>query len=211
MNAWSLLSSGALGIVVGWVAKELMDLVKRKLAHRHDLQRRFFEERLASSLKAMQMMKTSSSSLRGTMRVIERDIASGGTAIDRGIIEDTLKAYQENMRRMTETSLGALALLRFFHGETVAAKSDAAERDIVLPTMEKMSAIFKRMSEINQVVEELPDTQRSAAYARALLNDANLQRHATDALNLATRLDTVADEIINDLRELYKPVFGFGY
>jgi hypothetical protein len=38
MNVWSLLSSVALGIVVGWVAKELMDLVKRKLAHSHDVE-----------------------------------------------------------------------------------------------------------------------------------------------------------------------------
>lgn len=211
MNVFSVLSSGAIGIVIGWVAKELMEFVKRKEAHRSELQKRFFDERLAMTLKAVQMMKTSSSLLRSMLKLIQADIAAGGNSIDAGIMVNTLQNSEVEIKRVAENAAGAVALLRFFHGDRIATRADDAARGAMVPIVQKITVVFGKMTALRGLVQELPDDQQDAAFSQAVLADAELQATATDALKLAEALDERADEIVRDLREVYKPVFGFGY
>jgi len=211
MNIVSVLSSGAIGIVIGWVAKELMEFFKRKEAHRSELRKRFFEERLAMTLKAMQMMKTSSSLLRSMLQLIQSDIAAGGNSIDAGIMVNTLQNSEAEIKRVAENAAGAVALLRFFHGDRIATRADDAARGAMVPIVQKITVVFGRMTMQRALVQHLPENQQDAVFSQEVLADAVLQTTASDALKLAMALDERADDIVRDLREVYKPVFGFGY
>jgi hypothetical protein len=211
MNIFGVVSSGAIGIVIGWLAREIMDWFKRKEAHRSELQKRFFDERLAMTLKAMQMMKTSSSALRSMLKLIQGDIAAGGNTIDAGIMANTLQNSEAEIKRVAENAAGAVALLRFFHGDRIATRADDAARTAMVPIVQKITVVFSKMTALQASVQELADEEQEPAFARAVLADADLQAGASEALRLAEALDERADEIVRELREVYKPVFGFGY
>jgi hypothetical protein len=101
--------------------------------------------------------------------------------------------------------------LRFFHGDRIATKADEAARTAMVPIVQKMTVVFGKMTSIRAGVEHLPDAQQEAAFASAVIADADLQACTKEALGLAEALDDRADEIVRELREVYKPVFGFGY
>lgn len=211
MNVFSLLSSGAIGVVIGWLVKEVVEFFKLKVAHRSELQKRFFDERLATTLKAMQMIKTSSVALRSTIHVIQSDVAVGGNTIDAGIMVNMLQGSEAEIKRVAETAAGAVAMLRFFHGDTIATRADDAAREAIGPIVQKMTVVFGRMTELRKGIPQLPEGQQEPVFARTVLADTQLQEAAGEALRLAEALDKRADDIVRDLREVYKPVFGFGY
>jgi hypothetical protein len=211
MTLWTVLSSGSFGIVVGWLLKEILEFWKSKAAHRSELQKRFFDERLAMTLKAMKLMKMSATSLRTTFTLLHADVASGGTAIDAGMISKTFQSNSDQTARMAEEASGAYALLRFFHGRKIAAKADAAALESILPVMQKSTSVYGKMGRYQEEVQVFPEVQKAAVYSRMLLADTELQSDAKELLRLAMVLDDRADEIIEDLREVYKSVFGFGY
>ena len=211
MTAIELLSSGSVGIVVGWLAKEVLEFLKTKAAHREELQKRFFDERLAMTLKALKLMKTSATSLRTTYTLVQADVATGGASIDPGMIAETLQSYAEQTKRMGEEASGAYALLRFFHGEKIAQKADAAADETVLPIMRVSSSIFGKLGRINEEVEGLPAEAQAETRRKAILAWTDLQTDAQEALRLAKLADDRVDEIIDELRGVYKSVFGFGY
>src|SRR3954447_25805158 len=116
--AWlTAFSSGALGVVIGWVVKEVVDFLKRKESHRAELQKRFFDVQLETTLRAMQMIKTSSSGLRVMLELVRNDIAAGGNSVQPDIMVGTLQNIQEELKRVSENAAGAIALLGFFQGE----------------------------------------------------------------------------------------------
>jgi hypothetical protein len=145
------------------------------------------------------------------LKLIQGDIAAGGNTIDAGIMANTLQNSEAEIKRVAENAAGAVALLRFFHGDRIATRADDAARTAMVPIVQKITVVFSKMTALQASVQELADEEQEPAFARAVLADADLQAGASEALRLAEALDERADEIVRELREVYKPVFGFGY
>jgi hypothetical protein len=205
------LGTGALGAVVGWVAKEVIDFFKAKQAVRHDLQKRFFDVRLEATLKALQKMKTASSALHMTLHILQKDIASGGNSVNPAVMVETLAAYQAEIKAVSDNAAGAVALFRFFQGETIATKAEQAGQTVVMPVLQGMEVMFSTLSAHRKAVESLPANQQEPAFAQAVKADSQLQGDSAKLLALAKALDERVDGLTDELREIYKPVFAYGF
>jgi hypothetical protein len=209
--AWlTALSSGALGVVIGWVIKEVVDFLKRKEAHRAELQKRFFDVQLETTLRAMQMIKTSSSGLRVMLELVRNDIAAGGNSVQPDIMVGTMQNIQEELKRVAENAAGAIALLGFFQGEELAKNADQTGQAAMVPITQKITSVFGKMAAHRAAVEALPEAQQEPTFAQNVKADEALQQDAEDARKLAVALDAKADELTAELRKRYKGViYGF--
>jgi len=209
--AWlTALSSGALGVVIGWVVKEVIEFLKRKESHRADLQKRFFDVQLETTLRAMQMIKTSSSGLRVMLELVRNDIAAGGNLVQPDIMVGTMNNIQDELKRVSENAAGAIALLGFFQGEELAKRTDQTGQAAMVPITQKITSVFGKMTAHRAAVEGLPEAQQELTFAQNVKADAALQQDAEDARKLTVALDAKADELTAELRKRYKGViYGF--
>jgi len=209
--AWlTVLSSGALGVVIGWIVKEMIDFWKRKEAHRAELQKRFFDAQLETTLKALQRLKTLSASIRTTTELVAADVAAGGTT-NSEIMAGTFRNADEEIKRVNENALGAIALLGFFYGEAVAGQADEAGRSAMTPIVQNMSIVFENMPNHWSSVSEMPEDQRSAALVTRVKADTVTQAAAAEAVRYAVALDRRVDEITSNLRKKYRSTFTYGF
>ena len=205
-----LLSTGSLGVVVGWLVKEGVDFLKRKEAHRADLQKRFFDVQLETTLRAMQMIKTSTSGLRVMLELVRNDIAAGGNSVVPDIMVGTMQNIQDELKRVAENAAGAIALLGFFQGEELAKRVDQTGQTAMVPITQKMTSVFGKMTAHRAAVKGFPEAQQEPTFAQNVKADAALQAEAEEVSKLAVALDAKADELTDELRKRYKGViYGF--
>jgi hypothetical protein len=190
--------------------KEVVDFLKRKEAHRAELQNRFFDVQLETTLKALQMIKTASSGLRVMLELVQSDIAAGGNSVQPDIMVGTVQNIQEELKRVADNAAGAIALLGFFQGQTVAKKADQTGQAAMVPITQKITSVFGKVAAHRSAVRWLPEQQQEPTFAQNVKADAVLQSDAHDARDLAVALDARVDELTAELRKRYKALsYGF--
>jgi hypothetical protein len=125
MNWLEYLGTAAVGSFIGLIAKELLDLLKARTAHRRELQKRYFDAKLEHTIEALRVLKAASITLRdltkGTRRQLAILRAANGGSKELG---ETLRVIgsqnDDALSRLREIIRGEAivrANLTFFYGE----------------------------------------------------------------------------------------------
>jgi hypothetical protein len=112
-------SSAAVGSLFGLVLKELFDLWRSTRIHRHELQRRYFDAKLDATVRAIQQIKTASTTLRAILGVMRQNEDDNGW-IDPALFTNVFEPMFETMRRVNEQAAGVIALVGFYYDSDLA-------------------------------------------------------------------------------------------
>lgn len=203
-----LLSSATLGSVLGLLAKEVLDALREKRAHRAELQKRYFDTKLDATLRAVRQIKTASSTLRTFVTIVRENEDTNGW-IEPNLLNSVTRSMTAPLQRINDETAGVISLLGFYYDDDMVQLVESATPT---PLLQKISEFIFRIGEILRARAVLDSTPpppaqvQTAAQTIITTNEQELKGNIADLEKLAGALDQLANKVVGRMRENYKDV-----
>ncbi|MEA2337905.1 MAG: hypothetical protein QOE82_1912, partial [Thermoanaerobaculia bacterium] len=206
----ALLSSAAIGSLLGLLAKEGIDWLRAERSHRLELRTRYFDAKLDATIRVIKQLKTATIMLRSFTTLVKENEETGGW-IHPGLLNIVSQSWGRGSESVNEEAAGMVALIGFYYDDEVARVAETGG-GTPTPLLQKFSEFFFHVEKsieaqnvLNQTVPPPPDLREVAEKARAF-HDQQVTASIGDLAKLADALDELANRLVRRMRDDYKGI-----
>lgn len=203
MNWGELITGGAIGSALGFLGKEVFDVIKINRSHSLELKKRYFDLKINTSLEAIKEWKVVTQKSMQFFEVLR--LATKREDIPPSVVQEFYTNYQRSIERLNQETKNVTTVLQFFYDS-----SRLKQLDDIGATAKKLLISYAQAVDVSEMATFIQGTDAFKSLSKEKQEEiidkrfSEFSQKCDSVYDYFEKIDGFLDGLIESIKEDFR-------